>query len=43
MDFKITNMLSDYYEFYNPVKVVAGKNAIKNIKLELDILDKAFC
>ncbi|MDA3781174.1 MAG: iron-containing alcohol dehydrogenase [Bacteroidales bacterium] len=31
-------MLPNYYEFYNPVKIVAGKDALKNIKIELDIL-----
>lgn len=32
-------MLPDYYEYHNPVKILAGRNACDNIPHELDVLD----
>ncbi len=32
-------MLPDYYEYHNPVKILAGRNACDNIPHELDALD----
>ncbi len=34
-------MLPDYYEYHNPVKILAGRNACDNIPHELDALDAA--
>ena len=31
-------MLPDYYEFYNPVKIVAGRKAVDNLPYEIDKL-----
>ena len=31
-------MLPEYYEFYNPVKILAGKKALENIPFELNLV-----
>ena len=31
-------MIPKYYEFYNPVKIIAGENSVDNLPYELDLL-----
>ena len=32
-------MIPKYYEFYNPVKIIAGENSVDNLPYELDLLN----